>query len=438
MGAAILQRAADTLGAPRQLTDVLAPLDSAPSRKARRESNRRIRKLIHKAGVGADLEPALVEKLYPPIAGGASGQVSGVSFLSNLPAERFQINPQLFEASTERQDIPQPSQPFNGFGSSTSVRLQNVGVLSLITCEFTGSLVVSGTGAVTTLLGWPYGLFKRCQFNANGVTSIIGANGVTFRARERKLFRNPAESLETAPGIGGATVANGTYPIKMLITIPVSHDMFTGTGWVMAQNPSTSLSVDIAWANLADLFNIASGGAVALTGSLATTITTFAVGQAAVGQQSVTVVPDLTVYHGLLDNDFPIPSAGVVQAPLIRTAGQLVGYAFTLPNGTPASSEINPAALTEIELRYGGNRAPRVFNPPDMLINKNQEDYNGVVRVGGQTHTWLDFEADNPRRDLFLPESLVELQGQITIPVGVTVNAGAKWHYIQESLYPAV
>ena len=73
-----------------------------------------------------------------------------------------------------------------------------------------------------------------------------------------------------------------------------------------------------------------------------------------------------------------------------------------------------------------------------MLIEKNQADYNGLVAVRGLTHTFLDFEADNPARDLFIPEALVELLAQITIPNTVTVNAGARFRYLLENLYPAV
>jgi hypothetical protein len=360
----------------------------------------------------------------------------GVSFLSNLPPDRFQMNPQLFEQSTERQDIPQQSQPFNGFGSNFSVRLQNVGILAMIRAVFSGSLVVSGGGAVTVLPGWPYNLFKRVAFNANGQTSLIQCNGVTLRARRNRLFRNPAIASDAIEAAGGppGVLANGTYPIQFVVDIPVSHDMYTGIGWVLAQNPTTYLSLDIACANIADCFSIASGGAVALTGTLFPTITTFAVGQAQAGNSAVTVIPDLTVFHGLLDNQVAFNASGQVQAPLIRTAGQLVNYAFNLSN---VGSEISPLALTEIDFRYGGNRQPRAYNPPSQLVEKNQQDYNGLINVKGLTYTYLDFEVDNPVRDLFLPEALVELQAQVQIPTSVTVNTGAFLKYVEETLYPA-
>lgn len=394
-----------------------------------------LRRLLRTAGYSPrDLGDHLArEAAGPLVAGGATGQ-GGVQFLSNLPADQFRMDPALFAQSTERQDIPLPQQTFNGFGSSNSIRLQSVGVAALIRINFVGTLVVGGTGAVASLPGWPYGLLKRTAFNANG-SSLIACRGDTLRARRNRIFRNPAESIFTAPGSPPATIANGTYPVSFMVDVPISHDMFSGTGWVLAQNPTTSLTVDIAIANLADMFSVVSGGTVALTGTIFSEMSTFAVGTAQAGNTSVTVVPDLTVYHGMLDNDYPFTAAGMVQAPLIRTAGQLVNYAFNLRNGPAA--EIAPVALTEAQFRYGGNRSPRVYNPLSQLIESNQANYNGVINVGGLTYTYLDFEAENPVRDLFLPEALVELLAQFTIPNGVTVNGGAFVHYVEETLYPA-
>lgn len=412
-----------------------ATLLKPPSRSA--ASSARIRRAFRAAGYRPDDAGQRLSALLagPPIAGGATGAVGGVTFLSNLPADSFIMDPAAFQQATERQDIPQASQPFNGFGSSFNVRLQNVGVLALVKCIFTGTLTVGGTGAVTALPGWPYSLFKRVAFNANGQTSMIGARGHTLRARRQRIFRNPAESIESAPAVG--TIANNSYPVQFVVDVPISHDMLSGTGWVLAQNPATSLSLDIAIANQADIFNVAAGGTVALTGTLFTEITTFAVGQVNDGSGRMkTLIPDLTVFHGILDNDIPIVSSGVFEAPLIRPAGQLVNYTFNINNG--GASEIDPSALTEIQFRYGGNRQPRVYNPPTMLLDKNQADYNGRIKIGGLSYTYLDFEADNPARDVFIPEALVELLAQFTIPNSVTVNAGAKLTYAIENLYPAV
>jgi hypothetical protein len=408
-----------------------------PETLTRREARRRMTRMLRTAGY-PEASSELAHKRYPrpPVAGGATGQGS-VAFLSNLPPDQFQMNPALFEQATERQDIPQATQPFNGFGSSSTIRLQNVGVVALIRVIFQATVTVAGGGTVTTLPGWPYSMVKRLAFNAQGTNALLAATGVAYRVRRQRLFRNPAETIASSTGVPAGTVANGSYTIQFVLDVPVSHDLFSGTGWVLAQNPSTTLSVDIAWANQADVLTVSGGSTVAWSNAqVFSTMTTFAVGQAMAGNQQVTIVPDLTVFHGFLENQSVFAAAGIVQAPLIRTAGQLVNYAFNLRNGPAA--EITPDSLTEIDFRYGGNRQPRQYNPPLMLIEKNQADYNGRIQVNGLTFTYMDFEADNAIRDVFLPENLVELQAQFIVPTSITVNAGAYVDYLEETLYPAV
>jgi hypothetical protein len=361
----------------------------------------------------------------------------GVAFLSNLPPDKFSMQPALFAQATERQDIPQQSSEFKGLGSSLQIRLQNVGVISLVKLYFNLTLKTGASGTVTALPGFPYYLAKRLAFNANGQTSLIAALDTTLRARRMRIFRNPAEVIESAPPVGA--LANSTsYPCAFMLDVPVSHDMYSGIGWILAQNPATYLSLEITFANSSDVFAFTGSGEIAtFTGTVYAELTTFAVGQAQVGnQQGVTIIPDLSVFHGLLDNTFNFSNSGLVQAPLIRTAGQLVNYAFNINNG--GAAEIAPAALTEIAFKYGGNRQPRVYNPTQFLIDKNQQDYNGVVQVRGLTHTYFDFEVDNPVRDLVLPEGLVELQTAITIPNAITPSSNAYLLYAEEALYPAV
>lgn len=365
----------------------------------------------------------------------ASG-VGGLSFLSNLPPDQFAVMPAVFNQATERQDIPLPSQSFNGFGSETEIRLPQVGVASLVQVYASLSLHTNTftAGSLTLLPGWPYSLAWKASLNANGQTSIIKARGTVLRARRLRMFRNPPDIVQAGP-TPGTLSSNTAYSIAFLLDIPISHDMFSGVGWILAQNPQTYLTVNLAWANEANVIAKTGEAAVSsFTGTISSELTTFAVGQANVGGQTKTIVPDLSVLHGILDNTYPITGTGVVQAPLIRTAGQLMYYAFNVNNG--GVSEIAPLSLTEASVRYGGNRQPRVYKPTVWLVEKNQRDYNGVLSVANLTFSVFDFEVDNPVRDLVIPEGLVELESQIEIPGTVTVNAGAYLHYVQESLYP--
>jgi hypothetical protein len=117
---------------------------------------------------------------------------------------------------------------------------------------------------------------------------------------------------------------------------------------------------------------------------------------------------------------------------MIRTAGQLISFAYYLDNG--GAAVIDPAALNEVRFEYGGNRRPRVYNPPTKLLEKNAQDYNGRV-LPPAGYTVHDFEVDNPMRDIVYPKGVTELLVANNVPTGTTINANAHTHFIEETLF---
>jgi hypothetical protein len=161
----------------------------------------------------------------------------------------------------------------------------------------------------------------------------------------------------------------------------------------------------------------------------------FAIGETTQGNQTVTVLPDLSAFHGLLDESVPIVGSGEKKAPLIRTAGQLLCYTMSVMNGLAA--EIAPTSWEQYVLEYGGNKKPLVWQPPYNLLSENEDDYNGALAPGGIHYLAIDNEKDNPTRDLWIPEALVEVRTSLTIPASVKVEEGAFQLYSQETLYPS-
>src|SRR5437879_8970152 len=80
------------------------------------------------------------------------------------------INPQQFFALTRRLTILEKALPaFAGLGSTDTIPILQTGVLSGISIQFSGQLVVTpGTGSVATTGRWPYDLIRACRFTANG------------------------------------------------------------------------------------------------------------------------------------------------------------------------------------------------------------------------------------------------------------------------------
>lgn len=370
----------------------------------------------------------------------ASG-IGGSAFLKNLPAEgTYGINEPVFNRETERNDVALPAVNYT-LGSSVplDVRIPNVGILASIRLVLTGSLVVGGTGAVTANYPWPYNALKRITLNANGQTSLISAEGLDFRARRQRVWRNPKESLESAPAIDAAgdpapgVIAPGTYPIVLVWDLPIVHDDETLAGALFAQSDANYLNFRINPAQISELFTVAAGGTVALTGAIVPTLTFYDIPLVSSNGHDMVVIPDLSWLHGFLSSDAPFANTGDVRVSLTRTSGQLLAVMFYLDNG--GATQIALTALNEVRWAYGANRKPRIYNPPVTLLEKNQRDYNGLIKPG---YGLLDFEIDNPARDLVYPKGLVELALEFNLPAGTALNTNSRVHTVLDTLYKGV
>jgi hypothetical protein len=452
MGAATLQ----TKAARRRLRrEQLPPLDSEHLTSVRIErvdegpvepyavlsESGQLRELYRLAGADPENDPAvreLVAKGIPPAAGGATG-LQGAAFMHNLPPEgSYVMDTDAFFVETERNDVPQEQKALSGLGAAPiDQRIPNNGVLAWVRIVFKGSLVVAGAGTCTSTYQWPWNLIKRFNLNANGQTSLISCEGMDLRARRQRIYRNPRDHVSSAPATDTTTIdpnpgviANGTYSVVLVWDVPIVHDAYTLTGPLYAQSDQVYLGWRITPAATAELFTLAGGSTAALTGTFHTTNTFFDIPFADTQQGRKVLVPDLQWLHGLLSSDQPFSNNGEVRTPFIRTAGQLLSYSWYLDNG--GAAQIEPLALSEVRFEYGGNRRPRVYNPVEQLIEKNSQDYNGRVKPG---YGVLDFEVDNPRRDLVYPKGVTELQLVAVIPSSITPNANAHVHFVEETLF---
>jgi hypothetical protein len=380
----------------------------------------------------------------PPIGGGAVGK-GAASFFLNLPPEgTYVMNVPYFNQETERNDVPQPAFAFTGLGGSRmDNRVQNVGILAFIRLVAELSLTVSGTGSVTANYPWPWNFAKRVTVQANGQTSLMQAQGLDFRARRQRLFRNPAESLVAAPATTLTTgnpnpgvIANGTYPVQLIIDLPIVHDMTTLTGALFAQSDTNYLSYTIEPALAADLFTVASGGAVTLTGTIYPQLTYFDIPYIDTQTGRMVAIPDLRWLHGFIASDLPFANTGDVISPLIKNAGQLIAIYNYIDNGGAAQISYL-TAVDQFRLEYGGNRKPIVWSGPPGLgsifgLEENERNYNGLIQPG---YLILDLENDNPDRDLIYPQGVTELQTVSKITAGTTINPNAHVHFVEETLF---
>lgn len=397
-------------------------------------------------GADPDTDPEvreLVARNIAPLVGGSPVGASGLGFQHNLPEPgTFVENSDLFFRSTERNDIPAQGVPYPGLGGGgVDVRIPQVGVLASIRIIAKLTLVVSGAGTITSTYQWPWNALKRVALNVNGQTGIIGAQGLDIRARRQRVYRNPREevtSIASNAGIDSATgnpapgvIANGTYAVNLVYDIPITHDDYNLVGALYAQSDSNAFFWRFEAASLAELFTAAGGSTATLTGTLYWTYTVYDIPAADSSDGRKILLPNMSWLHGFLGYDQPYANTGEVQVALIRTAGQLLATYLYMDNGGAAQHD--PLAMTEIRQQYGGNRRSRVFNPPDQLIEKNVHDYNGRIKPG---YVVLDNEVDNPVRDLIYPKGVTELAIVVTIPAGTTINANARAHAVEETMFP--
>jgi hypothetical protein len=388
----------------------------------------------------------LVDAGVPPVAGAAQGLNPAV-FMNNVPAPgTYAIDQQRFDLLTERNDVPQTTDTWPGFQSRVDRRVANVGVLANVRIRLNLSLVVSGTGAVTSLYRWPWGLIKRASLNANGGSAIISCEGSDLRARRQRLFRNPHEIVSTAPAtdvvtaaaVKGAAprgnpdpgvIANGTYTVQLVYDLPIVHDPASLTGALFAQSDQNYLNWVLETAQSSELFSIAAGGAVAITGTVDSTLTFFSIPSMDAQNGRVVVLPQAVRWlHEFIAQDNNFSNTGKVPTPFIRNNGQLVAAMMYVDNG--GAAQIAPSALSRLLWTYAGNQTPRELLP-HVILEENQRDYNGLIQPN---YVVLDFEKENPARDLVYPRGLAELALVIDIPTSVTVNANAHTHTVLETL----
>lgn len=381
---------------------------------------------------------ALIERGIPPMGGGATG-AAATAYMSNLPAEgSFIMNAPAFGRETERNEMPLEQKAVSLGGAPIDLRIPNVGILAGLKLVVKGTLVVTTpTGTCTSGYGWPWNLLGRVSLNLQGQTGLISAPGMDLRARNRRLYRNPREDVSTAPAADATTgnpvpgvIAAGSYAVVLVYDVPIVHDSYTLTGAVYAQSDAVYLNWRIQPATAAELFVLTGTATVAFSGMIHTTMTFYDIPFSDTQQGRKVLLPDLRWLHSVLSADKPFSNTGDVQAEVIRTAGQLVMLGVYLDNG--GITQVDAAAWDQLTFGYGGNKQPRVYSPMEVLLDKNCQDYNGRIRPGWAI---LDFEIDNPERELVMPKGVTELKITPKVAAGTTIAANARVHQVYEILF---
>ncbi|MFC8717774.1 hypothetical protein [Kitasatospora sp. NPDC057198] len=366
------------------------------------------------------------------------------------------VRPPEFFARTRRRTFNEGSQAWGGFGTQNVWELKKSDIIAAAIIRFQGTLVTAkGTGTVASSARWPYDMLKAVRFTANGASNVINASGAKLKAREY-FKRDNGNDRGIAQTVAGATVnqgtmsssseswgvgsntsniADGSYNVDLYWVVPISEDEVDLAGAIFAATSSTDLTIQVDSELASNLFALTANAAVTLTGKMQVTTIKYSI---PIGSNGQIVVPDLSLFHSLIQSRTTQLGNGEVETRLIgQGAGKtlLRTYFQTWNGAAQAPLVMNDANYGRIAWRYGSNETPDEYLSGSVLRQINERTYNcdigGVFGFG-----CIDFAAENAFRDAVDMGTTSDLRLLTTYQSGVTlVNAGLE--YVQETIFQA-
>jgi hypothetical protein len=334
-----------------------------------------------------------------------------------------------------------------------TITLRRSDILSEVTLRLVGQLNINiGTGTVASTAAWPYGVFRNIGFNANGSSSLLSARGWTFKAREIAKDEGLSDNGVTQT-VGGTTKNNGTLSlpteswgvgqntgslttstptVELLVTIPVAEDNFDLSGAIFLQTSSAELSVVIDWAAITDVFAFTGNGTASFTGTLEVHTTKFQIPT----EDGAIIVPDLSMFHSLVETSAPILSTGIDSETIVvgQGAGKYVLRVIQqLQNGAiNAPVPVTAANFALMAWRFGTSETPDQWFNGSALRHSNARQYNSDL--GGVQGYAVHEYAKAGFRDLVDMGTTADLRLVNNVQSSVTLNNAKLW-YAVESVY---
>jgi hypothetical protein len=367
------------------------------------------------------------------------------------------VNPAQFFQLTRRLTILEKNiGAYAGLGSTDTIPILQTGVLSGLTVQFQGSLVVTlGGGTCATTGRWPYDLIRAARFTANGQSNLINCHGAKLKAREI-MARGDLTDRGVIRGVGGASpgtqvgqgtmslnndswgvgqnvtaIPAATYPVNLEWYVPVAFDDVTLTGAIFAQTSATDLYLAIDWAPSTDLFALTGAATAVLTGSLNVFAKLYTIPQ---GPNGNIIVPDLSTFHSMIESRYAQIANGDNE---VRLAGQGVGkqllrvFGQTWNGTVQAPLPVNTTNYGQILWRFGGNDTPEIHNNGLMHASVVEKLFDSDL-ASLQCYWCWDFCSENAFRDSVDEGTATELRFLLNIASGVTLT-NPSFEYVQET-----
>jgi hypothetical protein len=374
-----------------------------------------------------------------------------------LPASS--LNPPAFFALTRRQKVLQKQiSAFGGLGGTDTIAQQRAGIVSGYEIHVVGSVVITTpTGAVASTAGWPYNLLRAARFQANGQSNLINASGWALRMRE-VARREGFDDRGVAQFIGGASpgtartqgtfaftseswgvgqnvsaIPAGTYNFDLSFYIPVAYNPKTLVGAIFAQTQSTSLELNLDWANLSDIFTVTGTSTCVISAAVTVEADMFTIPSDGKGGL---YLPNLSTFHSFISQKAPNQIGQGNNEITLAGQGvgrQLMGIFWRTWNGaTPAPVIPTANNVMSPYWRYGTNTTPETWQDGQTLRIENERDYNTDI-AQFQGYQAIDFDKEFGFRDAVDEGSATEIRFGYSLTSNVTI-AGAFCEYSQDVL----
>ncbi|HEX3948079.1 MAG TPA: hypothetical protein VHW47_10250 [Acidimicrobiales bacterium] len=359
------------------------------------------------------------------------------------------LNPKAFFAGTRRQTVLQKTiSSWAGFGQTDVVDTLRAGILSGYYVKVSGNLVLTtGSGTIATTSRWPYYLIRNGRFQANGQSNLVAATGWALRARE---YMADAEMSDRGVpnNIGGASpgtartqgtlalnseawgvgsnvtgLATQTVDVELSFYVPVAYEKKMLTGAVFCQTLSTTLELDLTWANLSDLFTLTGNATVVFNPQVTIEAEMFTIPSDGQGGM---FLPNLSAFHSFIGTRAPNSvSTGNNEITLSGqgVGRQLMRVFWRTMNGTvPAPIIPTATTISQPYWRYGTNTTPETWLDGRDLRQQNERDY-GVDLGAYAGYECIDFDRTWAFRDSVDEGSATELRFGYTIPNSVSLTS---------------
>jgi len=367
---------------------------------------------------------------------------SGAQTLQLLPDVPYVIDPATFMAQTSEQvdKAGLGSYPDPGASNAIADSLPDSGIVSALRINFKGTLtVVAGGTQPVPGFNWPYGLIRAFTLSANGMAhDLWSVNGNDLDALSFVRNPNQQNSSDIFPGAvggGGSALGAGTYTLDLTWDIPIAIDEIYLVAALFAQSSQTTIRWKVTRESEANL--IAPGGTAADWTIAGTWNVVEHAWEIPIDTHGNLVLPDIRRLHTVVAVDQPFTNTGDVEAPLLRTAGQMMRLFLSGISATnvPMSALGGTAAANRIDalrLRYGLHAQPLNFDPATVLVHENEQFYGAPVPYDRYV---LDFVKRNPARDMVMLQGITNLRGVVNVDPAVAPTAGqANIHAVEEIL----